>query len=610
MVFLISLYFTWVWVLTRLHFIELPFHLLTGFNYSSKQHPVSWPWWSSVMFAIVRAGAIKCQTMGQIRVTGLIISTFMPLQMVFTKDVKVTKNVKFKVKLDTLLRHERVTLKETREAIRSWGHSDDPFSPSEEYLASMHPGGPNTLANLPEEAGIINPDGTYTLQCEWIEALDPDHHDPRPMNKTVILYFHGGAHVFCSTASHRHMLAQLAKDVGPGTRIFSVGYRLAPEHPFPAAIHDAFAAYLYLTEPKHEALVLDERSAAREMGVDPRDLVIAGDSAGGNLAVAFMQYMNMYVQPSVTTKFVLPHAAILLSQNYASLYVCGDPKYGPNYRNAFGRERRWEWYTHLTQHPLVSIAFSNKGALSGMTDTLIQAATHDRLVDDSRLIAHRIGLENSLENMKRMTRIEVYKDMVHVHQFMFFLFLSGRIAFKNVAQFIQRSISKRDRAEFKAAAAQGKIAGKHPRSYADVAGEGTTSGDHHDRSYAEVAAEGSSSAHAIAEEKTAGGESQAVLRRPPQEQGEDDDNNEGNQEYPTSDTSSDDFVPTFPDVGVGRSWTDGVEWVLVEQDGRQTEGDEGAPMSILRNAWGTDDDGIGMKEEEEEEEEKEMEKEE
>jgi hypothetical protein len=98
------------------------------------------------------------------------------------------------------------------------------------------------------------------------------------------------------------------------------------------------------------------------------------------------------------------------------------------------------------------------------------------------------------------------------------------------------------------------------------------------------------------------------LRRPPPEKGEGDDNNEERQEYPTSDTSSDDFVPTFPDVGIGRSWTDGVEWVLVEQDGRQTEGDEGAPMSILRNAWGTDDDGVDTKDEEEEE--KELEKEE
>ncbi|KAI8594515.1 lipase, partial [Dissophora ornata] len=109
-----------------------------------------------------------------------------------------------------------------------------------------------------------------------------------PRSKTVVLYFHGGAHAFCSPRSHRHMLSQIAKDIGPGTRVFSVDYRLAPENPFPAAIHDAFAAYLYLTEPEHAALVLDEGSAVHELAVDPRDIVVAGDSAGGNLAAAFM----------------------------------------------------------------------------------------------------------------------------------------------------------------------------------------------------------------------------------------------------------------------------------------------------------------------------------
>ncbi|KAI9242205.1 MAG: alpha/beta hydrolase fold-domain-containing protein, partial [Podila humilis] len=89
--------------------------------------------------------------------------------------------------------------------------------------------------------------GNYQLKGEWIEALtDPKKPDTRPRSKTVILYFHGGGHVFLSPASHRNFLSRLARDVGPGTRVFSVDYRMAPEHPFPAAIHDAFAAYLYL----------------------------------------------------------------------------------------------------------------------------------------------------------------------------------------------------------------------------------------------------------------------------------------------------------------------------------------------------------------------------
>ncbi|KAF9355897.1 hypothetical protein BGX34_010194 [Mortierella sp. NVP85] len=498
----------------------------------------------------------------------------MPLQMVFVKDVKVTKDVKFKVKLNTLLLPERGTLADLRSKLKKAGHSDDPMNPSPEYLESMHPQDPEVLANLPEEAGTIDPDGTYTLHGEWIEALeDLDNPDPRPRSKTVILYFHGGGYVFCSTASHRHMLAQLARDVGPGTRVFSVGYRLAPEHPFPAAIHDAFAAYLYLTEPEHAAVILDEDSAAEELAVDPKDIVLAGDSAGGNLAAAFMQYMIKYVQPRTEPKFELPHATLMLSpwmditsslptaqcfdwycycpgpigtspfdmqlyvkykkaslhqlsltQNFGSLYVCGDATFVPNNRNALGIDRRWEWYSHLAQHPLVTPVFSTQGTLKGMNNVLIQSASHDRLVDDSRLIAHRYGLENK----DRLVRVEQYKDMVHVHQIFYLFFESSRIASKNLARFVERSLHHRSEEE---------KAHRH---------NGETDPN---RSYAN-----------------------AVLRKPPVQ-----DQRPANEDY----------VPAFMAATMvkEKSASDGVEWVLVRQSGRELAGDEGVPLETLIQSW-------------------------
>lgn len=254
--------------------------------------------------------------MGQVRFIGHLIEHTMQIDNFFIKNVKVTRGVQFKVNREILLRPERATLAEVREELRRKGFSHDPLNPSQAFFESLHPkGGPNApVANMPEEVGSIDDDGTYTLKGEWIEALDdPKNPDPRPRSKTVILYFHGGAHVFCSPKTHTHMLARLCKAVGPGTRAFSLDYRLAPENPFPAAIHDAFAAYLYLTEPDHAALALDEESAAHELAVDPRDLVVGGDSAGGNLAATFMLYMARYVQPSTEPKFVLPHAALLLS---------------------------------------------------------------------------------------------------------------------------------------------------------------------------------------------------------------------------------------------------------------------------------------------------------
>ncbi|KAF9579451.1 hypothetical protein BGW38_004277, partial [Lunasporangiospora selenospora] len=126
--------------------------------------------------------------------------------------------------------------------------------------------------------------------------------------------------------------------------------------------------------------------------------------------------------------------------NLANLYICGDVDCVPNARNALGKERRWEWYRHLVQHPLViPVHHAN---VSNLANTLVQTGTHDRLLDDNRLYAHRIGLENP----NKLTRIEIYNDMVHVHQIFSFL-NSGCVALDNIARFIGRSRFHRDQEE-------------------------------------------------------------------------------------------------------------------------------------------------------------------
>jgi len=84
----------------------------------------------------------------------------------------------------------------------------------------------------------------------------------------VVLYLHGGGYVIGSPRSHRHLAAAIAR--AAGTRALLLDYRLAPEHPFPAALEDAIAAYQWLLG----------------QGVAPRRIVLAGDSAGGGLTVA------------------------------------------------------------------------------------------------------------------------------------------------------------------------------------------------------------------------------------------------------------------------------------------------------------------------------------
>lgn len=86
----------------------------------------------------------------------------------------------------------------------------------------------------------------------------------------VLLYLHGGAYVFGSAHTHRKLVAKLAAD--NGLTAYSVSYRRAPEHPFPAAIDDAFTAY----------------QALLDKGIAPRKIIVAGDSAGGGLALALL----------------------------------------------------------------------------------------------------------------------------------------------------------------------------------------------------------------------------------------------------------------------------------------------------------------------------------
>ncbi|KAI1402708.1 alpha/beta hydrolase fold-domain-containing protein [Hypoxylon fuscum] len=99
-------------------------------------------------------------------------------------------------------------------------------------------------------------------------------------NATTILYFHGGAYYLCDPATHRPLVKTLAKLTGG--RAYSVRYRLAPQHPFPAALLDALVSYFTLLYPPpgsvHDA-------------VSPADIVVAGDSAGGNLSLALLQIL-------------------------------------------------------------------------------------------------------------------------------------------------------------------------------------------------------------------------------------------------------------------------------------------------------------------------------
>ncbi|ETN47154.1 uncharacterized protein HMPREF1541_01345 [Cyphellophora europaea CBS 101466] len=132
-----------------------------------------------------------------------------------------------------------------------------------------------------------------SIEAEWTGARHGvGKNEPRPdlpeaeqynkllnesPGKTTILYFHGGAYLMMDPATHRVTTGKLSKRTGG--RVLSVRYRLAPQFPFPAALLDAFLAYLYLISPPPGSF---------HDPVKPSHIVFAGDSAGGGLSTALL----------------------------------------------------------------------------------------------------------------------------------------------------------------------------------------------------------------------------------------------------------------------------------------------------------------------------------
>jgi monoterpene epsilon-lactone hydrolase len=182
----------------------------------------------------------------------------------------------------------------------------------------------------------------------------------------VVLYFHGGVYVLGAAAQ----AAGLAAQIGQRTRatVISVDYRLAPEHPYPAAVEDALAAY----------------QALLDAGADPAGVAFAGESAGGGLAVATLVNARDHGLP-------LPAAAYLMSP-YADLTLAGatmDTKAAADpLLSRDNLQARVPDYT-AGQDPALGLISPVFAALSGLPPLIIQAGSHEVLLDDAVRLARQ-----------------------------------------------------------------------------------------------------------------------------------------------------------------------------------------------------------------------------
>ncbi|WP_234787508.1 alpha/beta hydrolase [Mycolicibacter sinensis] len=155
--------------------------------------------------------------------------------------------------------------------------------------ASRRPAKPVPVARV-EERLIPGPDGEVSLPVRIYFPFEPFADEPA-QRPPVLVYFHGGGFVLCDLDSHDSCCRRLAN--GAGAVVVSVDYRLAPESPFPAAVDDAWAATEWVAEH------------ADELGADPARLVIAGDSAGGNLAAVISMLARDRGGPAIAFQLLI-----------------------------------------------------------------------------------------------------------------------------------------------------------------------------------------------------------------------------------------------------------------------------------------------------------------
>lgn len=225
--------------------------------------------------------------------------------------------------------------------------------------------------------------------------------------RRVILYCHGGGYTSGNLGYARVLAAKLSAATGCETLAFQ--YRLAPEHPYPAALEDALTAWDYLMH----------------LGYGARDVIVAGDSAGGNLA------LELALKLKETGRF-LPGRLVLFSP-WTDLTASGesyvsardlDPMLTMDYihavRGAYAPQGNWT-------DPHLSPLFAD---LHRFPPTLIHVGEREILRDDSTRLAHK------LQEAEVPCVIRTWPDMWHVFQ-MFPLKSAGE-AMEHVATFLQR----------------------------------------------------------------------------------------------------------------------------------------------------------------------------
>ena len=274
---------------------------------------------------------------------------------------------------------------------------------------------------MPEPVGRIEDMAVPRLGAEAdgggtipIRIYAPDTEGP----PGVFVFYHGGGWVMCDISTHEAICRRLAG--AAGCAVVSVGYRLAPENKYPAAVNDAYAATRWVFEN------------AGLLGVDPGLIAIGGDSAGGNLAAAVAQMcrdrgdpwpvMQVLVYPVIDYSFDTPS----YHENAEGYLLTRD-------------SMKWLWDCYLEceedgARPYASPIRAQD--LSGLAPALIQTAQYDPLRDEGEDYARRLQEAGVAVTLTR------YDGMIHGFFRRGIMFDQAHVAVREVADALRKAFSR------------------------------------------------------------------------------------------------------------------------------------------------------------------------
>ena len=241
------------------------------------------------------------------------------------------------------------------------------------------------------------------VPAEWIIP-------PNAINQNIIYYLHGGGYIAGSIKVYRDLAMRIARV--SNARALIINYRLAPEHPFPAALEDATKAYQWLIDSQ---------------GISPNNLIIAGDSAGGGLALATLINLR-------DKAISLPSGAVCLSP-LTDLANTGDSVKNNAKTDPFIFPELTDFCAKLylddadKQNPLGSPLYAN---LQDLPPIFIQVGTTECILDDS------IRFEKRAKEAGVNVQLEIWKDMIHIFAYFAALAPESRQAIDQIGNFTQK----------------------------------------------------------------------------------------------------------------------------------------------------------------------------